>query len=47
MNWNFLYLFLGALIVMAVFGLQTYWERRNTADIGINVGVRSISVERE
>ena len=44
MNRNFLYLILGALAVMAVFGLQTYWERQNTADVGTNVGVRIIDL---
>jgi hypothetical protein len=47
MSRNFLYLILGALAVMAVFGFQTYWERQNTADIGINVGVRSNSIEKK
>jgi hypothetical protein len=45
-NPNFVYLIIGALVVIAIFGYQLYRERHNTTGMGINAGGRGISIQR-
>jgi hypothetical protein len=47
MNPNFVYLIIGALVVIAIFGYQLYRERHNTTGIEINVGERGISIQKK
>lgn len=45
-NPNFVYLIIGALVVIAIFGYQLYRERHNTTGMGINAGGRDISIQK-
>jgi hypothetical protein len=46
MNPNFVYLIIGALVVIAIFGYQLYRERHNTTGMGINAGGRDIAIQK-
>jgi hypothetical protein len=46
-NPNFVYLIIGALVVIAIFGYQLYRERHNTTGIEINVGERGVSIQKK
>jgi hypothetical protein len=46
-NRSFVYLIIGALIVIAIFGYQLCRERHNATGIGINVGGCDISIKRK
>jgi hypothetical protein len=45
-NPNFVYLIIGALVVIAIFGYQLYRERHNTTGMGINAGGRDIAIQK-
>jgi hypothetical protein len=48
MNRTILYLFIGALVIVAVvFGYQLYQDRQETSGIQINVVKSGISIEKK